>query len=94
MIVLEIIKYLLKFTLISCIQVFSFVYYLIKAENITDRILALKEGLAAISYVSAIFICIMGSWEIGILIGVLAVAYTNYCIHDDSKELIQKKSTC
>lgn len=94
MLVYEIIKYLLKFTLISSIQIFSFVYYAIKAETVTERILALKEGLASISYIAGLLSLFFGEWEIGLLIAVLAIAYANYCIHEDSKEVRIKKSTC
>lgn len=94
MLILEIIKYLLRFTLISSIQIFSFIYYVIKAKSIEERVLALREGLTSVAYLTGIFTIIFGKWEIGILVSVLSIAYANYFIHEDSREVKQKKSTC
>lgn len=86
MMLLEIIKYLLKYTIISTIQVFSFVYFVAKAHNTSERTLAIKEGIASISYVSGIILITFGKWEIGLIMLVLSIAYTNYFIHEDSRE--------
>lgn len=94
MLIIEIIRYLFRFTLISSIQIFSFIYFIIKAEGIEEKILALREGLASIAYISGILTIIFQSWEIGLIISVLAIAYANYYIHEDSKEIKEKKSTC
>jgi|GEM_PF-2127639 len=86
MLLFEIIKYLLKFTIISTIQIFSFVYFVAIAHDTSERILAIKEGVASSTYVSGIILIIFGKWEIGLIILVLSIAFANYFIHEDSKE--------
>lgn len=93
MLIIEIIRYLFKFTLISSMQIFSFIYFIIKAETEEKRVLALREGLVSIAYIAGILAICLGKWEIGLIISVLAIAYANYYIHEDSKEFKKEKST-
>lgn len=83
MIIIDFIIYLLKFTLVSCIQSFSFVYYFVVAKNINERKLAIKEGVTSITYVGGVILIVLGNWEIGVFLVLSAITFANYYIHQE-----------
>jgi len=83
MVIIVFIKYLLEFTIVSFIQIFSFIYYIAIAQNVNKKLLALKEGLTAITYIGGLILIVAGYWEIGLIAALSAITFANFYIHKE-----------